>query len=262
MRSAGQLGCVREAEERGVHRRHALEDRRGVLRQQPGRLGCVEPRQQQHARAGSHRGVERARLAERVEQRQAAEHHVVAGQGQQVGLRDADVADQVGVRELGAFGLAGGARGVEDDRGVVLGPVDDTVGGLVLGEDVGERRRIDLDDLRAGDPGRTLPGIGGRAAPGEDQPGTRVGQVVGDLSGLEQRVHRYDDTAGPEHAVVERGELRNVGEHDRDPVARLDTALGEEAGDPGAGRGQFAVADREVVEAERDLLGLRGRRCR
>ena len=71
------------------------------------------------ARAGAIAGVQPARLAERVEQRQRAEHDVVLGRCRTASRDDLGVAAQVGVRELGALRRAGGARRVEDHRGVV-----------------------------------------------------------------------------------------------------------------------------------------------
>ena len=83
--------------------------------------------------------------------------------------------------------------------------------------------------------------------PGEDQPGPGVAEVVGDLPRLEQRVHRDDHAAGPEHAVVHHGDLGDVGHHDADPVAGLEAALVQQPGDPGARLVQCPVRHRRVV---------------
>ena len=95
----------------------------------------------------------------------------------------------------------------------------------------GEGRRLDLDQLGAG-VGGAVARLGAEAVPGEQQLGARVLQVEGDLAPLEQHVHRHDDAAGPQHAVVGDRELGDVGQHHPDPVARLD-ALRRAAASPG-----------------------------
>ena len=68
-----------------VHGGHAHEHV-DVLGDDQVQRGCpVEPGQQHQGRAGVEAGVHRAGLAERVEQRQAAQDHVVGGQGQHRG---------------------------------------------------------------------------------------------------------------------------------------------------------------------------------
>ena len=113
--------AVGVVEQRGVHRRDALEDGHGVALDDRERLAGVEARDQRQAGAGGDAGVEPAGLAEGVKQRQRAEDHVVAAPVSCSRSAAASVLRaQVAVRELGALGLAGGARGVEDHRGVVV----------------------------------------------------------------------------------------------------------------------------------------------
>jgi hypothetical protein len=52
----------------------------------------------------------------------------------------------------------------------------------------------------------------------EHERGPGVGYVMLDHTRLEQRVHRHDDAAGPQDAVLRHRELRDVREHDADPV--------------------------------------------
>src|SRR4030095_13141073 len=69
----------------------------------------------------------------------------------------------------------------------------------------------------------------GARLPGEDDPGAAVGQVVLDLARLQQRVHRDHHRPGPQHPVVQHRELRDVRQHQPDPVAGCDAAGGEPA---------------------------------
>ena len=46
--------------------------------------------------------------------------------------------------------------------------------------------------------------------------------TVLDLTGLEQRVERYDDRTGPQRSVEERGEREHVGQGQHHPVAGPD----------------------------------------
>jgi len=103
--------------------------------------------------------------------------------------------------ELGALRPAGRAGGVKDHRGILTVPVR----GLVVrgggSQEIAEAGRIDDDRLCV----RVL-GAAARfvreLVPGEDQPGPGVAEVIGDLSPLEQRVHRDNHTARAEHAIV------------------------------------------------------------
>jgi hypothetical protein len=92
--------------------------------------------------------------------------------------------------------------------------------------------------------------------PREDQPRSRVGQVVRDLSRLEQRVHRDNDRAGPEHPVVDGGKRRDVRQHQADPVTGPDAVRGEQTRDPGAVLGQLRVADGVGIQPQSWALGL------
>jgi hypothetical protein len=117
-------------EDRVVHRRHALEDRDAVAGHQLERPPGVEAGHQVQACAGAHGRVHRARLAERVKQRQRAEQHVVLAEPCQTVRRYLDVPAQVGVRQLGALRLPGCPGRVEDHRRVAGRPFRD--GGVRL----------------------------------------------------------------------------------------------------------------------------------
>ena len=163
--------------------------------------------------------------------------------------------------ELGALRLAGRAGCIEEHCGVLAVPVRDLVVGGGGGEEIAEAGRIDDDRLRV----RVL-GAAARfvreLVPGEDQPGPGVAEVIGDLSPLEQRVHRDDHTACAEHAIVGDGELGDVGLHDPDPVAGLEAALPQHPGDPGARLVEFGVCGRGVIHAHGHPVGVRTHRVR
>src|SRR3954464_12781826 len=244
------LGVV---EDRVVHRRHALEDRHAVAVDHLERLARVEARDQVEAGAALDARVQPARLPERVEQRQRPEHHVVLGDLRERARRDLGVGEQARVRQLGALRRAGRAGRVEDHGGVVVGAVGDLVHGLGLAEQPLELAGLDDDGLCARLARALLRG-GGEVAPGEQRLGPGVLDVELDLAALEQHVHRHDGAARAQHAVVDDRELRDVGQHEPDAVARADPALAKEAGDPGGRVVERLVGDHRVVELERRAL--------
>ena len=89
--------------------------------------------------------------------------------------------------------------------------VGDVVHRTRLGEAGRRTRRIDADHSSASAFCAPLPASSAHAIPGEDQPCSGVAEVVGDLPRLEQRVHRDDDAAGAQHAVVDDGESGRLG---------------------------------------------------
>jgi hypothetical protein len=161
------------------------------------------------------------------------------------------------VGELGALRVAGRARGVEDHRGVLVVGVGDLEVGGDGGQQIGEAVPVDDDELGFGLRSARLAWAYGRGSlagrvrepvPGEDQPGPGVAEVVGDFPPLKQRVHGDDHTAGPEHTVVDHGDLGDVGHHDPDPVTGPQTAFVQEAGHPGARLVQRPVGHCRVID--------------
>ena len=138
-----------------------------------------------HAGTGGDRRVQRAGLAEGVEQRQPTEDHVVRGELREIGDDDLGVADQVGVGEFGALRVASGARRVEDDGGIVGLPLDQFRRRSSRCEQRRERLGIDDDRLRAGFVGTRLR-LAERRVPRED----RFGAGVSPGSRLTSRVLR------------------------------------------------------------------------
>ena len=124
------------------------------------------------------------------------------------------------------------------------------------GQQTGEADPVHDDGFRLGLVGAAACLVRERM-PGEDQPGPGVAEVVGDLPRLEQGVHRDDDAAGAEHAVVHHGDLRDVGHHDADPVAGLEAALVQQPGHPGARLVQGPVGHGRVVHPDGHPSGVR-----
>ena len=124
---------------------------------------------------------------------------------------------------LGALRVPGRARGVKDHRGVGVAGVRDPEVGGGGGEQIGEA--TPSTTMVSAPACSAPPGLLGEPVPREQQPGPGVAQVVGDLPPLEQRVHRDDDAARPEHAVVLDRDLGDVGHREANPVAGPEAAL-------------------------------------
>ena len=197
---------LRVVEHRGVHRRHALEDGHAVALEDLQRLAAVEARDQRQAPADGDRRVERAGLAEGVEERQRPERDAALVEPEEA-HGDLDVAQQVVVRELGALRRARRARGVEDHRRVVEAALGDLRRRLAALE-----QRLELAGLHEHAFGVRLLGAGARGVgelvPGQEDLRPGVAEVEGDLALLEQAVHRHDGRAGAQRAVVADREVR------------------------------------------------------
>ena len=247
---------------RGVHRRHPLEDRHLVPPDDLQRLAGVEPGQQRQRAAADDRRVQAAGQAEDVEQRQAAHHHI-AGAGRQHGSRrELGVTGQVRVRELGALGCAGGPRGIQDHRVVIIA-------GLIRlrgrrsepGEQRVQVRLVDLEDLRAR-PGRALGCFRGCLVPDEQDVRAGIPDVVFDLAALQQRVHRHDDGPGGERTVEDDRERGHIRQHDADPVTRHNPHRRQQGRRAACGVPQLRVAQHQVVQAHSRAVAMFGRRLR
>ena len=120
---------------------------------------------------------------------------------------------QVAVAQRRALGPSGGARGVEEPGGVVVGDVDQRVARR------GERLLVGLPDLEHADVvgervhrGR---GVGGD----DDRRCATVPDDVVDLVGVQVPVQRDGDEAAPESGPQRLDQLRCVGHQQHDPVA-------------------------------------------
>ena len=132
-----------------------------------------------------------------------------SGGALQQGLgRGAGVARQVGVGELGALGLPGRARrcrGSPRGRRRPARPARvERLGGHEL---LRQRRRRRSPPRCPTVPAASTTGSADGSS-GDDEPRSRVAQVVLDLARLEQRVHRDDGGAGQQRAVEDDRERR------------------------------------------------------
>ncbi len=222
-------------EQPDVHRRHTHEDVDVLTDDQVQCARPVESRQQHQRRAGVEAGVHGAGLAERVEQRQASEDDVVLGQTQHRIGRDDRIHGDVQVGEDRPLGGAGGARRVEDDRGILGLGVD------VRGHRIDGRRALvePVDPLTAQHGEHLDAGLLGRRfalfeqrSRADQQLRAGVGQGVGDLPSDQQCVHRDHDRAEREHREVGPRKVGHVGDEYRHPVAGADALLGQHRGVP------------------------------
>jgi hypothetical protein len=244
---------------RRVHRRHSLEHRHPVALDDFQGLARIEARDQRQAGARRDRGVEAARLAEGMEEGQSPEQDVVGAEREELG-HHLDVADQVLVGELGALRGPGGPRGVEDHGGVLGLSVGDLLRRLGLGHQALELARRDEHELAVGLVGARL-GRLREVMPGEQDLRARVGEVEADLAALEQHVHRHDDGAETQDAVVARGEVRNVRKHDAHPIAGLDAPRAQQPGHARRRGIELRVGELSVVELHRHPIAVLGGRA-
>ena len=113
---------------------------------------------------------------------------------------------------------------MQDDRDVVVTAL---YRGLLLGQagdQVHQAGVVDNPALRAHFVG-TGGGLVGEGGCAEQRLGAAVGQVVGHLPRLEQRVHRDRDGAAIDDSVKHDGECGSVGQHYAHPVTRFDSGL-------------------------------------
>ena len=187
-----------------------------------------------------------------MKQRQRAEDHVVLV-GLEQTVRRLGVGEHVVVGQLGALGLAGSPRRVEDHRRVGAVALGELAVGLGVGEQLLELTRLDEDDLGVGVLGALLGGLA-EVAPREQPLGLGVLEVELDLAALEQHVHRDDGAARAQDAVVGDREVRDVREHDPDAVAGLEPLRLQEARHAGAALVDGLPVDLCVVELVGDAL--------
>jgi hypothetical protein len=128
---------------------------------------------------------------------------------------------KVGMGEGGTLRLARRAGGVDDRRGVVVVALDHLVDCVGCREQLIEANGLHDEALRAGI-GTPLASFVLEIDPAEHQPRTRVGQVIGDLCALQERVHRHDHRTETQHRGVDDREVRDVRQLHADTVARFD----------------------------------------
>ena len=165
------------------------------------------------------------------------------------------------MRELGALGRAGGARGIQDHGVVITGLVRHRGRRGEPGEQRVQIGLVDLEDLRAR-PGGALGCFHRRLVPGEQDFRAGIPDVVGDLAALQQRVHRHDDGPGGERTVEGDREGGHVRQHDADPVTRHNPQRRQQGRRAACGVPQLRVAQHQVVQAHSRALAMIGRRLR
>jgi hypothetical protein len=124
----------------------------------------------------------------------------------------------------------------------------------------GADQLLELAGLHQDALGARLLGAGlrviGEPLPGKEQLRARVLEVEGHLALSEQHVHRHDDAAGAQDAVVDDREIGDVGQHDPDAVPAGEAVLAQETDEMRAGAVELPVRQLDVVEADRDVVGV------
>ena len=167
-----QIGVVHiwQPQQRLIQRGHARNEIAAVLGDKPGIALRREARHQHAAPAVREHGVDAHAEAEAVEQRHGREHLVARAVHRVGGENLLAQGVEVEVRQQDPLGAAGGAAGVEDDRGIVRPALD-----LV----VPEAGLAQAHELVPHDDGRVLGDLPDLAALGEhvahaQRPGERV----------------------------------------------------------------------------------------
>jgi hypothetical protein len=241
------------------HRRHAAEDRRPVALDDLEHLARLEARDHRQRGARDQGDVHERAHAEDVEERQRRQRDVV---GADVGdvVTDARRGRDVGVGQRRALRAAGRARRVDDHGRVVIVARRDAHYRLGVGERPLELARHDEEALRARLLASVARGVG-EVVPADQDAGARIGEVVGDLPLLQQRVHGHEDGAEPQRPVEQHREVRHGGDLHADAVAGLDAGGAQQPGHARRGLLEPAVGHHEIVQLDRRpirALGGRG----
>ena len=235
--SASTPAPVREHRRRDRHHaaRLVLDQVEGALRVEP--LG-----QHQLGPVAQHAAEHRVETVD-VEERQHAEHDVVAVDHRRLDGRDLlQVGDERAMGQHHRPGQARGAARVEQHRellGIAQRQHLARLGGpevvvrLLVGLDRGadddraQRPVVGLPDLR-----HSRPHGGDGLGIGDDHAGSRVGQHPGELAGRGPRVDGHGDSLRAQDTEVGRHELQPVAESQQDPVPGHDPGRPEAARDP------------------------------
>ena len=230
------------------HRRHHVEPAAALVDRPAPVAGNREPRRHHQAAARCQRRQHRHREGVDVVERHHREHPIIGPQSVlgDDGLR---VGRQVGLGQHHALGLAGGARGVHQQRQRVGGRLCRPAlrRGLALAR---QHERVGF-----GDPHRHRPvERGGHLANPRfpfrrhhHQLAVRMAKHVAHLLGLRQQVHRVDAAPAPQHAQQHPQRVQAVGHHHRDRVASGDAGLLQQRRDARAAGGQLAVAQHRIA---------------
>ena len=171
-------------------------------------------------------------------------------------------------RQLGALGLAGGARGVQQHRrvvGVGGGRLQHRLrGGQQRGEVVGPLGRAEVGRILAHDdqllaarhPIEAGLGAVEETFPGDQRHGVRVLEVIGHLVAGQQHVERHHRCSQVVRPEVGDGELRHVRQHQRHVLTALDAKPLERPGKTLRVGVDRLVAEHRLADDQRGLLGV------
>ena len=95
----------------------------------------------------------------------------------------------------------------------------------------------------------------------EQRLGAAVGQVVGHLTGLQQRVHRNRDRAPIHDAVEHNGECGRVRQHHAHSIARFDASPLQQRRDAGGCGVELGESELQIVAAKCNAVGMTIFRC-
>ena len=151
--------------------------------------------------------------------------------------------------QRGAFGLAGGPGGVDDDCGVVVGALDDLFDRIGASQELVEPARLDEDAFGARHSASVTGGLL-EADPAEHHLRAGVGQEVGHLAALEERVHRHHHRSETQPRPIHDREVHVVGQLHPDPVTRSDTVGAQQPGSTGDHDVERLVAEGLIVETD------------
>ena len=248
------------------HGRHAGEVGERAALEQPHRFAGREPLHDVARRAGGedaeHRQVQRVGM----KQRQRGEHRVALGKTGDRRPAGGDDPQHAVDRELHAFGAAGGARSVENERGLVQ-----RRGIARRGFRLCHHQRFVAECLSVAlaaighnqcfqtgcgrlQPCEEIAALGGRdhgfaVGVGEPIGDFRFGGIVGD---------RHADGAGAGDGETAFHPLHRIRQHNRDGVAPGDAVVGEMAGELAGALQETGVSHGRLRVAKGDLVAVRG----
>ena len=215
------------------------------------------------ARDAEHRQIQRIGM----KQRQRRQHGVALGKPGDRRPAGGDDPQHAVHRELHALGAAGGARGVENERGLVQrrGIARRGFRRRRHQRFVAERRRAALaaighdQRLQIGrgrlQPCEQIAALGGR----DHRFAIGVGEPIGDFGFGGVVADRHADGAGAGDGETAFHPWHRIRQHDRDGVARRDAVIGEMAGELAGALQQAGVGHGRLRVAIGDFVAARGR---
>ncbi len=248
------------------HGRHAGEVGEFAALEQPYRFAGREPLHDEGAGAGGedaeHGQIQRVGM----KQRQRGEHRVALGQAGDRRPAGGDDPQHAVHRELHALGAAGGARGVEDERGLVQRRGIEWRGfrrrrhqrfvaecrAAALAA-IGHDQRLQIGRGRL-QPREQIAALGGR----DNRFAIGVAEPIGDFGFGGVVADRNADGAGAGNGKTAFHPLHRIRQHDRNRVARRDAVVGEMAGELAGALQEAGVSHGRLRVAIGDFFAARG----